>query len=291
MDIILYIYIFLIGITFGSFFTLAVYRIPRREDITHTRSYCPKCNHKLSFWDMIPLFSYIFLGGKCRYCKEKIRPRYFILELCSGIVFVLFAISIKFSTNVLSISTIVYFIFGLLYIAGLFIVSGIDKEKIQIQNEVILYLIVIETLYIIYLCVVENANIYRYVIYLAIFAILTMINTIYYKRKVKDNYTINCLILLSLMVIFTYEWCSVLTIIFTLLSIAVKLLLDKIKEKRTKYVKKKNDKKISIGFYLSVTNIITLIATNFIIFYRWLSLKNNGYILFQPDLYLKEEMI
>ena len=81
LNILLYIYIFITGITFGSFFTLAVYRIPRREDITHTRSYCPKCHHKLSFWDMIPLFSYIFLGGKCRYCKEKIRPRYFILEL------------------------------------------------------------------------------------------------------------------------------------------------------------------------------------------------------------------
>ena len=70
MSTILYIYIFLIGITFGSFFTLATYRIPKREDIIHTRSYCPKCKHKLSFWDMIPVFSYIFLKGKCRYCKN-----------------------------------------------------------------------------------------------------------------------------------------------------------------------------------------------------------------------------
>ena len=87
MGAILYLYIFLIGITFGSFFTLAVYRIPLGKDITHTRSFCPNCNHKLGFWDMIPLFSYIFLGGKCRYCKQKIRPRYFILELLSGMVF------------------------------------------------------------------------------------------------------------------------------------------------------------------------------------------------------------
>lgn len=267
MNIILYLYVFIIGITFGSFFTLAVYRIPRKEDITHTRSYCPKCNHKLSFWDMIPLFSYIFLGGKCRYCKEKIRPRYFILELCSGIVFVLFALSIKLTSNILNISTIAYFIIGLLYIAGLFIISGIDKEKIQIQSEVILYLIVTQTLYIIYLCIVEEANIYRYVIYLAMFAILTMISTIYYKRKIKDNYTLNCLILLMLMVLFTYEYCAILTVIFTLLSIAINLLLYKIREKRTKYVKKTEYKEMPIGFYLCVTNIITLITTNFIIFY------------------------
>ena len=134
MDFVIYFYIFLMGITFGSFFTLAVYRIPLGQDITHNRSYCPNCNHKLSNLDLIPLFSYIFLRGKCRYCKEKIRPRYFLLELFSGIVFILFALSIKMSIYTINISKIIYFIFGLLYIAGLFIISGIDKEKIQIQT-------------------------------------------------------------------------------------------------------------------------------------------------------------
>ena len=295
MDILIYIYIFITGIVFGSFFTLAVYRIPRGEDITHTRSYCPHCNHKLSFWDMIPLFSYIFLRGRCRYCKEKIRPRYFILELCSGLVFGLFALSIKLGLQNLNASIITYFIFGLLYIAGLFIVSGIDNEKKQIQNELVLYLIIVESLYIIYLCIVEIANIYRYVIYLVLLVVLTTINILYYKKKLKNNYTIDCLILLTLMVIFTYEYCSVLTVIFTLLAIAKEakeektersataiLITDIInkeifntyydiserKEKRIKYVKKTTKETIPIGFYLCVTNIIVLIATNFLIFYR-----------------------
>ena len=266
MNLLLYIYIFLIGITFGSFFTLAVYRIPRGEDITHTRSYCPKCNHKLSFWDMIPLFSYIFLGAKCRYCKEKIRPRYFILEFCSGIVFVLFALSIRLNIYTLTVQTIVYFIFGLLYIAGLFIVSGIDKENINIQNEVTLYLIMIETIYIIYLCIVDPTSIYRYVIYLLALAILTMANTIYYKKKIKSNYTLECLILLNIMLIFTYEYCTILTVIFTLLAMSIKVFIDKIKQKRASYNKKKQ--KLPIGFYLCVTNIITLLITNSIIFNR-----------------------
>lgn len=268
MSTILYIYIFFIGITFGSFFTLAVYRIPEGKNITHERSYCPKCKHKLSFLDMIPLFSYMFLKGRCRYCKEKIRPRYFLLELFSGLVFVLFAASIKLNIYTLNISTIVYFIFGLLYIAGLFIVSGIDKEKIQIQNEVTLYLIAVEAIYIIYLCIIEAASIYRYVIYLLILVLLTTINTIYYKKKVNNNYTLDCLILLTLMLMFTYEGCSILTVIFTLLAISIKLLIDKIREKRAKYVKRTSKKEMPIGFYLCVTNIITLIATNFIIFYR-----------------------
>ena len=63
---IFYILIFIIGTLFGSFSTLAVYRLPLHKDITHERSFCPKCNHKLSFWDMIPILSYILLGGKCR---------------------------------------------------------------------------------------------------------------------------------------------------------------------------------------------------------------------------------
>lgn len=268
MSTILYIYIFLIGITFGSFFTLAVYRIPEEKNITHERSYCPTCKHKLSFLDMIPLFSYIFLRGRCRYCKTKIRPRYFLLELFSGIVFVLFAASINLNIYTLNLSTIVYFIFGLLYIAGLFIISGIDKERKQIQNEVILYLAVVEAIYIIYLYIVEHANIYRYVIYLIILILLLLINIVYFRKKLKSNYTFENLILLTIMVIFTYETCSFLTVTFTILSIAIKLLIDKIRVKRTKYVKKDNQSVIPVGFYLSVTNIITLIITNILIFYR-----------------------
>ena len=79
MEIFFYIIIFIIGTLFGSFYTLAIHRIPRKQDITHTHSYCPKCNNKLGFLDLIPILSYICLGGKCRYCKEKIRPRYLII--------------------------------------------------------------------------------------------------------------------------------------------------------------------------------------------------------------------
>ena len=127
IDIITYIIIFCIGTLFGSFFTLAVYRIPLGKNITHERSFCPNCNHKLTFLDMIPILSYICLGGKCRYCKQKIRPRYLMLEILSGIVFVLFAMSFKFNVLEMSVSNIVYLIFGLLYLATLFIIAVIDK--------------------------------------------------------------------------------------------------------------------------------------------------------------------
>ena len=268
MNLVLYIFIFLIGITFGSFFTLSIYRIPLRQDITHTRSYCPNCNHKLSFGDMIPVFSYIFLGGKCRYCGNKIRVRYLLLEILSGIAFVLFAFSTKLNIYTLNVTTLVYLAFGILYMAGLFIIAGIDKEKLEIRNEVLLYIILIEVLYIIYLYIVEKANIYRYVIYLFVLVLLIVINNIYFSKKAKNNYCTECLILVLAMLGATYEFCTTLTIAYTLLAIGINLIMINIKEKKRKFVQKQGKRTktydIPIGFYLCTSNIIMLIITNFI---------------------------
>lgn len=265
MDFILYILIFCIGALFGSFFTLAVYRIPLGKDITHERSFCPNCNHRLEFLDLIPILSYICLGGKCRYCKQKIRPRYFLLEIMSGIVFVLFAMSLKLNILQTETNTWIYFIFGLLYLASLFIIAGIDKEKIQIQKSVLLFGFVVQAIYIIYLYIVENNfNIYRYVIYLSIICILMLIDIFILRKKVKNSYVIENLLLCMLMLGYTYETITILTIIFTLLCIALQMLLGKINKKKNI---RKNEEitKIPIGFYLCVTNIVCLIVTNFLI--------------------------
>ena len=114
MNIILYIYIFLIGISCGSFFTLAIHRIPRNQDITHTRSYCPKCNHKLSWYENIPVLSYIFLKGKCKNCKQKISFIYPAIELLTGVLFtasyIIFGLTYEFAIALI-ISSLVSIIF------------------------------------------------------------------------------------------------------------------------------------------------------------------------------------
>lgn len=274
MDYILYLLIFCIGTVFGSFFTLAVYRIPLRQDITHTRSYCPKCNHKLSFWDMIPILSYVFLGGKCRYCGQKIRPRYLMLEVMSGIVFVLFAISVKlsiFDIIFLDKQLIAYFITGLLYIATIFIIAGIDKENVKIEKPVLLFGFICVTIYMIYLYIVEiNTNVYRYVIYLIVFGILTIINTFILRKNAKGNYTIDILLLLTFMLSFTYEFVCIFSVIITLIAISLQLIIKNILAKKSKCVKTeiKEYTKLPIGFYLCTANIITLIVSNIFIFYN-----------------------
>ena len=87
-----YIIIFTMGTLIGSFLTLAIHRIPLKQDIVIKRSYCPKCNHRLNFIDLIPVWSYIFLRGKCRHCGDKIRPRYLIIEITSGLIFLIIGI-------------------------------------------------------------------------------------------------------------------------------------------------------------------------------------------------------
>lgn len=262
--VIFYLLIFCIGTIFGSFFTLAIHRIPLHQDITHERSYCPKCNHKLGFWDMIPILSYIILNGKCRYCKSKIRIRYLILEVITGIVFLLFAMSLNINFLEIEISKLVYLLFGLLYIVGLIIISGIDKEKHEVTKSLLLYEISIISIYMIYLYVVEKANIYRYVIYLFVIILLLIVDNIFLKKRLKNNYTINILILSIIMSVFTYEIQFIMTVIFTLLSIGINNILIKIKENKNKIVKKDKNNicEIPIAFFLICTNIIMLIVTN-----------------------------
>ena len=166
MEIFLYIILFIMGIFFGSFYTLAVYRIPKRQDITHTHSYCPNCNHKLGLLDLVPVFSYIFLMGKCRYCKQKIRLRYLILEILSGLLFVALGYVMKLDILNLKSTYIVGFCFMVLYFTYIILIAGIDKENRKMDKTVLVYGIVISIMYMLYLCIVEQANIYRYGIYL-----------------------------------------------------------------------------------------------------------------------------
>ncbi|WP_243154832.1 prepilin peptidase [Clostridium thermarum] len=81
------IYTFVIGLLLGSFYNVCIYRIPREESIVFPPSHCTRCNTRLKVLDLVPVFSYVFLGRKCRYCGEKISARYALVELLTGLVF------------------------------------------------------------------------------------------------------------------------------------------------------------------------------------------------------------
>ena len=254
MNIFLYTVIFIIGAFFGSFFTLAVYRIPKREDILIKHSYCPNCNHKLGFFDLFPVFSYVVLKGKCRYCGNKIRPRYLILELLSGFTFLIIAYSLKI-TN-LNIINIINLSAMLIYISILFIVAGIDKESIKISKGVIIFGYIIELIYIIYQCTLGNINVYQYVIYLFFLIVLLLFSNISLKISMKEEYFIQILYLSLYMIIFCGSKIYILTVMLTLISISIYKLLSKVKQRE-----------LPIGFYLSISNILVLIISNILLNY------------------------
>ena len=240
----------MMGITFGSFYTLAVYRIPKKQDIIHTHSYCPNCNHKLGIWDLIPVFSYIFLGGKCRYCGQKIRPRYFILETLSGMMFLIFAVVLKMNIYNWNIITIINFATLILYFTFIVLMAGIDKEKKEINKPVLVYGVIISMLYMIYLYIIEKTSIDRYVIYWVIAVMMLFVEKIV--KKSSNKYNCSIITTLLIMTIFTGEYSIILTCITTVFAILIYKVIMKIKAKDEKT-------KMPIGFYLAVTNIFCMI--------------------------------
>ena len=269
MDIFFYIIIFIIGTLFGSFYTLAIYRIPKGQDITHTHSYCPNCEHKLGFWDLIPVFSYIFLGGKCRYCKEKIRPRYFIIETISGIFFVLVAYLMGLSLENLNKTQIIDYAFIVLYFTFVILMAGIDKENRKISKPVVMYGVIISIIYIVYLCIIDITSIYRYGIYLVLYIIVLLLDTVTLKKMAINKYVYSIVLSVITMAIFSGEYATILSVITTLLAIAIYELFIKLKNSgKSKKTEKNVADKISIGFYLAIPNIIYFIWI--LAFYKFL---------------------
>lgn len=82
------IFLFIMGTAIGSFLNVVIDRLPREESL-NGRSHCDYCKHVLSPLDLFPLFSYLFLGGKCRYCGKKLSPQYPAIEALTGAAFVL----------------------------------------------------------------------------------------------------------------------------------------------------------------------------------------------------------
>ena len=87
----IYFYVFILCSCVGSFANVLIYRLPKKENFVNGRSYCPNCHHILRMRDMIPIFSWFLLKGKCHWCQHKISIRYPLVEIVSvGIGFLCF---------------------------------------------------------------------------------------------------------------------------------------------------------------------------------------------------------
>lgn len=123
------IYIFLLGIIFGSFFNVCIFRIPQKQSILNPPSHCPSCNSRLKPVDLVPVLSYLLLRRKCRYCKEKISIRYTAVESLTGVLFLL-----VYNKYLLSIETVYY----LVLISLLIIITFIDIDHYIIPDGLVI---------------------------------------------------------------------------------------------------------------------------------------------------------
>jgi leader peptidase (prepilin peptidase)/N-methyltransferase len=107
--------IFVLGLVFGSFLNVCIYRMPRGLSVVRPGSACPHCGQAIRFYDNIPVLSWVFLGGKCRRCKAKITPRYVFVELLTAVLFLACYTHFGLTLATLKCSVLGFLLLGLIF--------------------------------------------------------------------------------------------------------------------------------------------------------------------------------
>lgn len=121
---------FVLGLLFGSFYNVVALRVPKKESIVTPPSHCTNCQRRLTVVDLFPVFSYIFLKGKCRTCGVKISPIYMVSELLTGLLFAFSYWELGFSTEL---------VVALLFISLLIIINVSDIAYMLIPDKILLF--------------------------------------------------------------------------------------------------------------------------------------------------------
>ena len=155
------------------------------------------------------------------------------------------------------------FIFSLIYLLVLIGIAIIDKKEHKISKKILLVGFIVEAIQIIYLYVNNKFHLIEYLIYLIIFVILLIIDTIIIRKKGESLYVLQILMLCMYMAIFTDKYIFAVTVIYTLLVIGLYILIGRISTiRKRRVIKKQNAKelaKLPIGFYLCIADILVLI--------------------------------
>ena len=129
-----YILVFLYGIVFGSFLNVCIYRLPAGESIVKVNSHCMTCGKRLHWYELIPLFSWIFLRGRCHGCHSKISVQYPLIEAANGLLFVLCLAVKGLTLDMLLCQALM---------SALLVLSVIDARTKEIPNGINIFIAVI----------------------------------------------------------------------------------------------------------------------------------------------------
>ena len=236
-----YILFFVFGTIMGSFYHVVATRLANDESIIFPASHCINCNHKLSWYENIPILSYIFLKGKCRNCKEKIPYSCFVSEIVTGVLFAVCFHSFGFSPK---------FVIALVFVSSLITVIISDIEYMIILDEVLVFsYLVIVILDILFFGLTETA----YHLYAGIGAFVTMyiikiIGDKIFKKESLGGGDIKLMFLFGLVVGYPLAVCTIFLATFIAFPIAIIIMfLDR-------------ENIIPFGPFLSMSAILIMIS-------------------------------
>ena len=230
MNIILYMIFFLTGITSGYYCSLIANEIPKKLDLKRT-NYGKNYNESLA--------------SKLTY------------TLIGGVSSVVLANTLNISVSSYDISSIIIYIFGMIYISILVLIGGIDKNYSKINKSVLAFGVVSSILYMIYLFVIDLSSVNLNVKYLFVYMILLLVDAFLLRKFAKDSYLINLLILISIISVYSNFIILMYTLVLAIISTILYAIILK-SQQRKNGNKKIKISEIPIGFFISSSNIIVL---------------------------------
>ena len=245
---------FIFGTLFGSFYNVVGYRLPRGESIAYPPSHCPKCGHRLSPLELIPIFSFLFQKGKCKNCGDKISWFYSIFEFTTGVLFCVSYLVFGFSIEL---------VIALTFISMLLIVIISDYQTMTIPDELLAFcglLLIIELSIKNGLNVGEN--ILDGIIMFSIMYLIKILGDKIFKKESMGGGDIKLMFIYGLVLGWPLSCISICLASF--IGLPISLIM----------IKKTHDHEIPFGPFLAIAAIILVIfKIDFNTIINWLTIK------------------
>lgn len=246
-NIMIGISVFIFGLVFGSFYNVVGYRLPNNMSIAFPSSHCTNCNHKLKFYELIPVISYIFLLGKCKVCKERISFVYPFFELITGILFLLSYLVFGINLN---------FLISITFISILIIISISDIKYYIIPDEVLMVGSIILIIEFIINTIINDLTVYNGIILpllnglgsFALLLIFKMAGELLLDKECLGGGDIKLLFVIGLMLGFDMSIVTIFLASFIALPLSIISLI------------KNHENVLPFGPYLSIAAIIILLT-------------------------------
>lgn len=231
---------FMIGAIFGSFYYVVAYRIPKGESIVYPPSHCPNCNHRLGSLELIPIFSFLLQGGKCKNCKKKISIFYPLFEVACGLLFGFSFLSYGFSLDLIIVLT---------FISMILIVMLSDYYYMIIPDGVLIFFSIVLALemFFIHGFYYMLMHILYGLISFVIMYSLKLFGDFLFKKESMGGGDIKLMFVFGL--IFGWEMSIISIFLASIIGLPISLIL----------LKKNNDHVLPFGPYLGIASLLIVL--------------------------------